>query len=64
MYANLMYDLIYYNEYKYKERMFDFIIIMFIGMFVIYIIYTPPTIIVKCPNVDKIKNVSYIDSNK
>ncbi len=44
-----------------KERVFNFLIIIFLGIMIIYLLNKPPTIIVKYPNIDKLTNVSYID---
>jgi hypothetical protein len=47
-----------------KERIFNFIIIIFLGIMIIYLLNKPPTIIVKRPIIDKLTNVSYINFNE
>ena len=39
-----------------KEKFFNFILIVFIGMLFIYLYNIPPTIIVRHPNINEISN--------
>jgi hypothetical protein len=47
-----------------KERILNFLIIIFFGIMVIYLLNKPPTVIVKHPIIDKLTNVSYINFNE
>jgi hypothetical protein len=46
-----------------KERLFYFIISLFLGLLLIYWMNEPPKIIVKHPNINKLTNVTFISSN-
>jgi hypothetical protein len=43
-----------------KERLFNFLIIIFIGVLMVYLRNVPPTIILKHPTIDKLTNVTFI----
>lgn len=46
-----------------KENYFNHIFLFFIGIFIIYLLNTPPTIILKYPKIDNMKNVNYLVEN-
>ena len=49
------------EERNIKERLYDIIVVLFVGVMFIYLLNKPPTIIVKYPIIDKLTNVQYID---
>ena len=44
-----------------KERIFNFLICIFVGLLVVYLINKPPTIIIKYPNIDNLQNVTFVE---
>ena len=44
-----------------KERIFNFLIFIFLGIIIIYLLNKPPIVIIKHQSIDKLSNVSYID---
>jgi hypothetical protein len=44
-----------------KEKIFYFIIILFIGFLLIYLLNKPPTIVIKKPNIEKITSITFTD---
>ena len=46
-----------------KERLFNFLLILFIGIFFIYTINNPPTIVVKQSNIDQFENIVFINES-
>lgn len=46
-----------------KENYFNLLVLFFIGILVIYIINTPPFVIVKLPKIDNLQNVHYLLDN-
>ena len=44
-----------------KEKLYNASIILFFGMLIIYILHTPPTIIVKHLNIDELIRLQYLD---
>jgi hypothetical protein len=49
------------KERNIKERLFDIIIVLFVGIMFTYLLNKPPTVVVKYPIIDKLTNVHYID---
>lgn len=45
------------------EKTNNFLVLLFFGILLIYIMNTPPTIVVKHPSIDKMTNVSFIELN-
>lgn len=43
-----------------KENYYNSLLLLFCGLSIIYMLNTPPTIIVKYPKIDGIKNVNYM----
>lgn len=46
-----------------KERIYNLISSLFIGLLVIYLINKPPVIFITHPNIDQINEVTFIDEN-
>ena len=46
-----------------KERLYYFIVSLFFGLLAVYLINTPPVVIVRYPNIDQISNVIFIDES-
>ena len=44
-----------------KERLYYFIISLFFGLLAVYLINTPPIVIVKHPNINQISNLVFIE---
>jgi len=44
-----------------KERIFNFLIFIFLGIMIIYLLNKPPIVIIKHPTIDKLSNNSYLD---
>lgn len=45
------------------ERTNNFLVLLFFGVLIIYVLNTPPAIVVKHPIIDKMTNVSFIEQN-
>ena len=46
-----------------KEKVYNFIILMFFGILIVYLFNTPPCIIIKHEIIDELSNVKYIDDD-
>ncbi len=46
-----------------KERLYYFIISLFFGLLAVYLINTPPVIIVKHPNINQISEIVFVDED-
>ncbi len=46
-----------------KENFINKIILFFFGILIIYLLNKPPTVIIKHPKIDTIKNVNYLIEN-
>ncbi len=46
-----------------KERLYYFIISLFFGLLAVYLINTPPAIIVKHPNINQISDIVFVDED-
>jgi hypothetical protein len=44
-----------------KEKLFNFIFILFIGTMITYVHYTPPYVVYKHKNVTSINHIEYVD---
>jgi hypothetical protein len=44
-----------------NERILNFLVIIFFGIMIIYLLNTPPTIVIKHHTIDKMTNISYLD---
>ena len=41
-----------------KERIFNFLIVLFFGLLIIYVLHKPPTIVIKHPSIEKLSPIS------
>ena len=46
-----------------KENYYNSVLLLFCGLSIIYMLNVPPTIIVKYPKIDSIKNINYMIEN-